>query len=120
MISDPGFERDGRRPQAWRDDLERLIAGEWTWEDGQIAGVERGEVGIIGAGTTQRTIYNAGAQKQAARAAARVDPGVGLAQGVTVAAFVLAGVQDAYWSDDEAVSSPPDSSLCSLKIRWYL
>ncbi|GJE94842.1 hypothetical protein PsYK624_110180 [Phanerochaete sordida] len=84
VISDPGFERDGRRPQAWRDDLERLIAGEWTWEAGQIAGVERGEVGIIGAGTSQRTIYNVGADRKAGRAAVRLDPGVGLAQGVTV------------------------------------
>lgn len=83
VISDPGFERDGRRPKAWRDDLEKLIAGEWTWEEGQIAGVERGEVGIVGAGTTQRTIYNVD-KKKAARSATKEYPGIGITKGVTV------------------------------------
>ncbi|EKM58001.1 uncharacterized protein PHACADRAFT_251949 [Phanerochaete carnosa HHB-10118-sp] len=83
VISDPGFERDGRRPTAWRDDLENLIAGEWTWEEGQIAGVERGEVGLVGAGTSQKTIYNVG-HKKAGRSATREDPGVGTTKGTTV------------------------------------
>lgn len=38
--SDPGFDPDGRRPQAFRDDLENLIFGDWKWEEGQVAGVE--------------------------------------------------------------------------------
>lgn len=84
VIQDPGFEKDGRRPKAWRDDLEKLIAGEWAWEDGQIAGVERGEVGLVGVGTTQRTIYNVGKEKKAGRSAAKDDPGVGTTKGVSV------------------------------------
>lgn len=84
VIQDPGFEKDGRRPKARRDNLEELIAGEWTWEDGQIAGVERGEVGLVGAGTTQRTIYNFGKDKKVERSAAKVDPGVGTYKSVTV------------------------------------
>jgi hypothetical protein len=38
--SDPGFDRDGRRPEAFRDGLENLIFGDWDWEEGQVAGVE--------------------------------------------------------------------------------
>jgi hypothetical protein len=83
MIQDPGFERDGRRPQAWRDDLEKLIAGEWSWEEGQIAGVESGQVGLVGSGTTQRTIYNIG-KKLAVKGASRIDSGVGTRKGLTV------------------------------------
>lgn len=84
VIKDPGFERDGRRPKAWRDDLEKLIAGEWSWEEGQIAAVERGQVGVVGAGTTQRTIYNVGKAKKTGRSAVKEDPGVGTTKGPTV------------------------------------
>lgn len=84
MIPDPGFERDGRRPTAWRDNLEKLIAGEWTWEEDQIAGVERGQVGVVGAGTMQRTIYNVGQKKKAGRSASKEDSGAGTAAGATV------------------------------------
>lgn len=38
--SDPGFDPDGRRPQAYRDDFENLIFGEWKWEEGHVAGVD--------------------------------------------------------------------------------
>lgn len=38
--SDPGLDVDGRRPPAFRDDLENLIVGDWKWEDGHVAGVE--------------------------------------------------------------------------------
>jgi len=38
--SDPGFDPDGRRPQAYRDDLENLIFGEWKWDEGHVAGVD--------------------------------------------------------------------------------
>ncbi|KAI0346445.1 hypothetical protein BDW22DRAFT_1322917 [Trametopsis cervina] len=85
VLKDPGFERDGRRPQAWRDDLENIIAGDWVWEEGEIAGVNRGQVGVdIGAGTTQRTIYNVGKKYKASRSAGRRDPGIGLEEGTTI------------------------------------
>lgn len=29
---------DGRRPAAWRDELEDIIFGDWSWEPGHIAG----------------------------------------------------------------------------------
>ena len=83
VIQDPGFERDGRRPHAWRDDLEKLIAGEWAWDEGQIAGVESGQAALVGAGTSQRTIYNVG-KKFASRSATREFPGIGVTNGVTV------------------------------------
>lgn len=38
--SDPGLDPDGRKPQAYRDDLENLIFGEWIWEEGHVAGVD--------------------------------------------------------------------------------
>ena len=85
VLKDPGFERDGRRPQAWRDNLENIIGGDWVWEEGEIAGVQRGQIGVdIGAGTTQRTIYNVGKNRKASRSAVRRDPGVGLSEGVTI------------------------------------
>jgi hypothetical protein len=38
--SDPGFDPDGRRPEAFIDDLEKLIFGNWAWEEGLVAGVD--------------------------------------------------------------------------------
>ncbi|KAI0701364.1 hypothetical protein BC835DRAFT_1323799 [Cytidiella melzeri] len=85
VLKDPGFEYDGRRPQAWRDDLENIIAGEWVWEDGEIAGVSRGSLGVdIGAGTSQRTIYNVGKKRMASRSAVQRDPGIGLSVGISI------------------------------------
>jgi hypothetical protein len=40
--SDPGFNSDGRRPEAFRDEGENLIFGEWDWVDGQVAGSPAG------------------------------------------------------------------------------
>lgn len=55
------------------------------WEEGEIAGVERGTGGVdIGAGTTQRTIYNVGRKQLASRSAVRRDPGIGLSEGVSI------------------------------------
>ena len=59
LTKDPGYDRDGRRPQAWRDSLENVIAGDWAWEEGEIAGVERGQIGVaMGTGAGHRPIYN--------------------------------------------------------------
>ncbi|KAF9009998.1 hypothetical protein BDQ17DRAFT_1397480 [Cyathus striatus] len=30
--------KDGRKPPAWRDPLERLIWGDWAWDEGHVAG----------------------------------------------------------------------------------
>jgi hypothetical protein len=85
VLKDPGYERDGRRPTAWRDELENIIAGDWVWEEDEIAGVSRGQSGAdIGGGTTQRTIYNVGKKRMASRSAARRDPGIGLLEGVSI------------------------------------
>lgn len=85
MLHDPGFERDGRRPQSWRDKLETVIAGDWVWEEGEIAGVKHGGVGLaMGSGTGQRTIYNIGKNRKASRSAMQEDRGVGVAKGITV------------------------------------
>ncbi|KAJ3535692.1 hypothetical protein NM688_g6941 [Phlebia brevispora] len=91
LPQDPGYDRDGRRPQAWRDDLETLIAGDWEWEDNQISNVERGENGV-GSGPT--SIYNVGKAKAASRSAVREDPGIGLTEGVT------AGEQSSRWESN--------------------
>lgn len=85
VLQDPGFERDGRRPQGWRDELENTIAGEWVWEQGEIAGVKPGKIGVaMGTGTGQQTIYNPGKGSKASRSAGPAHPGVGITQGVTV------------------------------------
>ncbi|EPQ52405.1 hypothetical protein GLOTRDRAFT_132253 [Gloeophyllum trabeum ATCC 11539] len=33
---DPGLERDGRKPRAWRDRLEREVVGDWEWDEGEV------------------------------------------------------------------------------------
>ncbi|THH00491.1 hypothetical protein EW026_g2057 [Hermanssonia centrifuga] len=81
---DPGYERDGRRPQAWRDELENIIAGDWLWEEGEIAGVERGQIGVaLSSGSGSKTVYNVGKAKSASRSAARESLGVGVTNGTT-------------------------------------
>lgn len=85
VLHDPGFERDGRRPQAWRDKLEDIIAGDWLWDENETAGVKRGDLGaVVGSGTAQRTIYNVGKNRKASKNSIKEDPGVGLTQGITV------------------------------------
>ncbi|KAH9919805.1 uncharacterized protein B0H18DRAFT_1026300 [Fomitopsis serialis] len=41
---DPGYDRDGRRPKEWRDDLETMISGEWEWEEGKGSSRADGKV----------------------------------------------------------------------------
>ncbi|EMD35587.1 hypothetical protein CERSUDRAFT_116315 [Gelatoporia subvermispora B] len=76
---DPGLEPDGRRPREWRDKLEDVIFGDWEWKEGQVAGVERGQVGISSVGAA---IYNVGS-RSASRSAGKEDKGVSLKSGVT-------------------------------------
>lgn len=38
--NDPGLERDGRRPLPYRDELERLITGNWDWRENDIAATD--------------------------------------------------------------------------------
>ncbi|OCH86765.1 hypothetical protein OBBRIDRAFT_737399 [Obba rivulosa] len=76
---DPGLEPDGRRPKQWRDPLEDIIFGQWEWKEGQVAGVERGQVDVSPVGAA---IYNAGS-RGGSRSAARDDQGVSLKSGVT-------------------------------------
>ena len=78
--NDPGYDRDGRRPKEWRDELENIIAGEWEWEEGKAAGVvtttAAGPVGTA-------AIYNADADKTPSRGASKEDQGIGLTKGVS-------------------------------------
>lgn len=77
---DPGFERDGRRPPQWRDELEDMIAGEWEWEEGKVSGVERPNTGRKVGGTDPAdAVYNA----DYTRRAGREDRGVGVTKGVS-------------------------------------
>ncbi|KAI0631216.1 hypothetical protein C8Q77DRAFT_1219359 [Trametes polyzona] len=80
---DPGYDLDGRRPKEWRDDLEKLIAGDWEWREGEVSGVARGSASISGSGRTGM-IYNFAANKRNARRAQLEDRGVSLSTGVTV------------------------------------
>lgn len=85
VATDPGYDRDGKRPQPWRDELERLIEGDWEWEEGQVADVERGHLGLSSShGSFPQPIYNVGKAKVASRSATREDPGIGVTEGVTV------------------------------------
>lgn len=85
VATDPGYDRDGRRPQLWRDELETLIEGDWDWEEGQVADVERGQLGLSSShGSFPQPIYNVGKAKAASRSATREDPGIGVSEGVTV------------------------------------
>ncbi|KZT23705.1 hypothetical protein NEOLEDRAFT_1179922 [Neolentinus lepideus HHB14362 ss-1] len=36
MGENQGFERDGRRPKAWRDQLEKDIVGDYEWREGEV------------------------------------------------------------------------------------
>ena len=88
LTNDPGYEWDGRRPQAWRDELERLISGEWPWDEGQIATVEKGQIGMaMGSSSSsgQTPIYNVGKNVPSGRSGQREDPGIGISEGLNVA-----------------------------------
>lgn len=76
---DPGFDPDGRRPKGWRDELESIIFGEWAWDEGKVADVERGHVGLVG----NAAIYNADSGGTVSRSAGKDDRGVGVTQGVS-------------------------------------
>ncbi|KZT63320.1 hypothetical protein DAEQUDRAFT_815723 [Daedalea quercina L-15889] len=77
---DPGYDRDGRRPKEWRDELENMIAGEWEWEEGKAAGVATtSSVGPVGTAA----IYNADASKSPTFGTGREDRGIGLTKGVS-------------------------------------
>ncbi|PCH35351.1 hypothetical protein WOLCODRAFT_139864 [Wolfiporia cocos MD-104 SS10] len=79
---DPGLDPDGRRPKEWRDELENLIVGEWSWEPGRVAGVEHGSSGAI-IGKSGAAIYNAAPGAAVGRSAGREDRGVGVTTGPT-------------------------------------
>ncbi len=86
---DPGFDKDGRRPAAWRDKLENLIVGEWEWSEGDIAGVEHAQDnfelgGLRGTGKPSSYIYNPTGGRGISRSATREAVGVGVTKGVTV------------------------------------
>ncbi|CCL99592.1 uncharacterized protein FIBRA_01610 [Fibroporia radiculosa] len=91
---DPGFDRDGRRPKEWRDELETLIAGEWDWDEHQIAGVDHGLAGLVIGNTT---VYNIDSGA-AGRSAGMDDRGIGLSNGVA------AHTQFLRWGGDVPVS----------------
>ena len=84
VLQEPGYERDGRRPQAWRDKLENIIAGDWVWEKGELAGVQPGQIMSSPVVLEQRTIYNAGKHRKASRSATRQYPGIGTTQGISI------------------------------------
>ncbi|KAI0642757.1 hypothetical protein C8Q79DRAFT_917243 [Trametes meyenii] len=80
---DPGFDPDGRRPKEWRDDLEKLIVGDWEWREGEVSGVARGSAAASGSGRTGM-IYNFAGNKKVSRSTQKGDRGVSLDTGVTV------------------------------------
>ncbi|KAF9805454.1 hypothetical protein IEO21_09047 [Rhodonia placenta] len=77
---DPGLDPDGRRPQEWRDELENLIVGEWSWEEGKVAAVEPGHSGAAVSGAA---IYNVESGSTVGRDAGKDDRGVGVTKGVS-------------------------------------
>ncbi|KAI0077397.1 hypothetical protein K474DRAFT_1707415 [Panus rudis PR-1116 ss-1] len=94
---DPGLDPDGRRPAAWRDELEKIIAGDWEWKEGEIAAVEHAQDSIfleeIREAKASTYIYKAGAGRTAPRSATREVVGIGLTKGITV------GQQFSRWED---------------------
>jgi len=81
---DPGLDADGRRPLAWRDDLEKLMVGDWEWKEGHIAAVEHAQDTLsLGEGEKKgfSYVYNVG--NEASRSAGREDMGVGVDEGPT-------------------------------------
>ncbi|TCD65134.1 hypothetical protein EIP91_003065 [Steccherinum ochraceum] len=81
---DPGLDADGRRPLAWRDELEKLMVGDWDWKEGQIAAVEHAQDSLsLGEGERKgfSYVYNVG--KEASRSAGREMMGIGVTEGVT-------------------------------------
>ncbi|KAK7686027.1 hypothetical protein QCA50_010838 [Cerrena zonata] len=86
---DPGLDPDGRRPVEWRDDLEKVIVGDWDWKEGDIASVEHAQESLIlldlgDAVEASTYIYKAGSGKTASRSATKEAIGVGLNKGVTL------------------------------------
>ncbi|KAH8103052.1 hypothetical protein BXZ70DRAFT_927885 [Cristinia sonorae] len=82
--NDPGLEADGRRPLAWRDELERLIAGDWEWKEGHIAALEHAQDSLSLAEAERQGlsyVYNAG--KDTSRTAGSEVAGVGVTSGIT-------------------------------------
>ena len=78
--NDPGLDPDGRRPIEWRDDLERVIVGDWEWNEGEIASVEHAQeastyVYKTGAGKTYARPGSAQAHTQGGVEAVGVDVG---------------------------------------------
>ncbi|THH32788.1 hypothetical protein EUX98_g1422 [Antrodiella citrinella] len=87
---DPGLDVDGRRPLAWRDDLEKLMVGDWEWKEGHIAAVEHAQ-DTLSLGEGERKgfsyVYNVG--QEASRSAGREMMGVGVDDGLTGMDLVL-------------------------------
>ena len=66
--NDPGLDPDGRRPIEWRDDLERVIVGDWEWNEGEIASVEHAQDRLVLVELGEKVeastyVYKAGAGK---------------------------------------------------------
>ena len=67
----------------WRDELEKLIVGDWEWKEGQIAAVEHAQDSLsLGEGEKKgfSYVYNVG---QESRSASRQRMGVGVDVGPT-------------------------------------
>lgn len=118
---DPGLDPDGRRPAEWRDDLEKIIVGDWDWREGEIASVEHAQESLVlqelGEAVEASTyIYKAGAGKTASRSATKEAIGVGLNKGVTLGGGLLWwGEKGKNIPDSRALVHVPgmSSSLCT-------
>lgn len=117
---DPGLDPDGRRPLEWRDDLEKVIVGDWDWKEGEIASVEHAQESLVllplGEGVEASTyIYKAGAGKTASRSATKEAVGVGLDKGATVGeGFVWWGEKGRNIPDSRALVHVPGECEASL------
>ncbi|KAL4248526.1 hypothetical protein ABKN59_007826 [Abortiporus biennis] len=121
LAKDPGFEPDGRRPVAWRDDLEKMIVGEWEWKEGHIAEVEHAQDdwilgGLAGSGQPSSYIYNPDGMKKASRSATRYQPGVGVKKGVTVHEQFVRWTEDIDIPETTAIAHVPGFTILEKLI----
>lgn len=93
------------------------MAGDWDWEEGEIAGVQRGQIGVaMGSGSGHMPIYNVGKVKAAGTG--REDPGVGIEEGIAV------NKQFTLWGSDipesKTLAHTPGEFISMRELGRYL
>ena len=96
--NDPGLDADGRRPIEWRDDLERIIVGDWEWNEGEIASVEHAQDRLVLVELGEKVeastyVYKAGAGKTFTKAGSAQAHTLGEVEAVGVDVGPREGVQ---------------------------